>query len=470
MNQKSLDSAFTAKLFDFVLTKKDALKTHQGLLGVVSFGLWTMHYSTLTPLTKHAAAEGVEYYFLGTVFELDVLTPRNSIGHYLGIEYDSKNENIRVFRSRNSFLGVYYSFLNKVPFFWGNFSRTQQIIDPVVDPHKIEKFFADGIISDGDTLFLGVRQLGFQKQAVVREGLVEETTEPSLKTDSPVNLSAAQFLDFTMERFAQWFKYCPYQSVAVSGGADSRLLFATLNRYPVEKEFTLHSRCHPQLKPEQDADVIIAKEATAMIGRKHLVQLSEGFPSAYLSQETPAVPPVLSGLYGGELLGGELLQLVSKSRIKKEEEGSYAEAISTSGQMFVCDFYGGAWSVCSSHHNLTITPYWDSYFIAALLQTPASVIKNYSLMAKMYESLPSQFKEMPFISIFTHYHPHWRKPYSGSNPKSLVRIHEESVLPGAWLKNKKQLSDEVYTLRAQALWFYFKAFYGLADEELLSLL
>ena len=138
--------------------------------------------------------------------------------------------------------------------------------------------------------------------------------------------------------------------------------------------------------------------------------------------------------------------------------------------MFICDFYGGAWSLCSAHHNLTLTPYWDSYFVASLLQTPTYVIKKYSLMAQMYEHLPSPLRELPFVSILTDYHPKWKKPFPGANPKTLPGKPLNPVLPSSWLPYKKQLSDEVYTQRAMTLWFYFKAFFGMADEDLLSLL
>ncbi len=470
MSQDFLGAEFNVKLFDFVITKNDVLNDQVGLSTFVIFGNWKMYYSTLTPLLKHSTSSGAEYYFLGTVFELDMVKPTNSIGHYIGIEFNIASDSLRIFRSRNSFLGIYFSTSEKSPFFWGNFFRTKQLVAPVIDSHKIETFFTEGIVSGGSTLFTGIHQLGFQKQAVVKEGLVTEESEPSLKTDSPLSLSAEQFLNFTMDRFAQWFKYCPYNSIAVSGGADSRLLLATLNSYPLGKEFTLHSRCHPQLTPSEDADVFIAKQSAEIVGRKHSVQLSQGFPSAYLSQEPPAVAPVLSGLYGGELLGGELLQLVSKTRLKKEDENSFAEAISISAQMFICDFYGGAWSLCSAHHNLTLTPYWDSYFVASLLQTPTDVIKKYSLMAQMYEHLPSQLKELPFVSVFTDYHPKWKKSLTGINPKSLKRTQLGTVLPTSWLKHKNHLSDQVYTQRAETLWFYFKAFYGLSDKDLLSLL
>jgi hypothetical protein len=243
-----------------------------------------------------------------------------------------------------------------------------------------------------------------------------------------------------------------------------------LQKYPIEKEFILHSRCHPQLTPEQDADVVIARRAAEVIGRNHSVQFSQHFPAAYLSQEAPAVPPVLSGLYGGELLGGELLQLMAFSHLRIDGESSFSEAVSACAQMFVCDFYGGAWSVCSSHHSLTLTPYWDSYFVAALLQTPTSMIKDYSLLANMYEHLPSQLRELPFVSILTDYHPKWIKPLPGTNPKILKWTPLNFALPASWLPHKMQLSDELYNRRAFSLWLYFKAFHGLPDEDLMALL
>jgi hypothetical protein len=305
---------------------------------------------------------------------------------------------------------------------------------------------------------------------VLKNGVLSEEREPALKTDSPLNLSPAQFLEFTMERFAQWFKYFPFQSLAVSGGADSRLLLATLQQYPTETSFSIHSRCHPQLTPGQDADVLIAKQAVSALQKEHLVQMSEVAPSAYLSQESPAVAPVMSGLYGGELLGAEVIQLVSPVRIQKEKENSFADSISTCAQMFITDFYGGAWGICSLHHNLTVTPYWDSYFVGALLQTPTSVIKEYSLLSKMYEHLPANLRDLPFVSVFTDYQPQWKKNFPGVNPKSLSTTVVGPPLPSSWLKYKRELTEDIYQVRGGALRACLMTFYDISEDELLSLL
>ena len=77
---------------------------------------------------------------------------------------------------------------------------------------------------------------------------------------------------------------------------------------------------------------------------------------------------------------------------------------------------------------------------------------------------------LPFVSILTDYQPQWKKPLPGATPKSLKGKTMDLVFPSSWLRHKKQLSDEVYNRRAVTLWFYFKAFYGMADEELLSYL
>lgn len=232
--------------------------------------------------------------------------------------------------------------------------------------------------------------------------------------------------------------------MAVSGGADSRMLFATIQAHSIVKEFSVHSRCHPQLDPAEDADVLVAKMAAASIGRPHQVQRSQGIPSAYLSQELPAQPPILSGLYGGELLGGEILKLMSPESTQPLDELAFAKNITDCAQMFLCDFYGGAWNLCSTHHNLTITPYWDSYFISALLQTPTSIIQDYSLVSKMYQSLPLNLRSLPFVSILADYHPQWKKPLPGRNPKSLYGVAAPRKYPVTWFKFKTSASEAAF--------------------------
>jgi hypothetical protein len=103
MSRKYLNSAFKVKIFDFILSKGSKPEE----MSTFSFGEWHMYHSSQTPLTKHTFFQGFEYYFLGTVFDLNHLSPTKSIGHYLGIEYNLQDKTIRLFRSRNSFLGVY---------------------------------------------------------------------------------------------------------------------------------------------------------------------------------------------------------------------------------------------------------------------------------------------------------------------------------------------------------------------------
>jgi hypothetical protein len=470
MNNDFLSTAFSEKLFDFVILKSDSLQSVEGLSSTLKIGDWVLHHSSLSPVKSHCSAQGLKYFFLGTVFELNQLTPINSIGHYVGLEYNPNEKTMCIFRSRNSFLGIYYSIREGTPLFWGSSARIKHLVNYTIDTQAVETFFEQGIVSNGMTLFKEVHQLGFQKRIYAKGGIINEVEEPSLRTDSPLTLSPEQFLEFTMERFSHWFRHCSFNSFAVSGGADSRLLLATLLAYPVDRKFSLHSRCHPELDPVRDADVVVAQRAAALMDRKHFVQRSTGFPSAYLSQEAPAVSPIMSGLYGGELLGGELLQLVPRARFPDKEEGSFSKAVAACAQMFLCDFYGGAWVFCSGHHNLTLTPYWDSYFVGALLQTPTSLIQKYSLMSKMYEHLPLKVKELPFVSILTDYQPQWFQPLPGLNPKTMQKSPTRILAPSSWQRYKKQLTDENYYSRVSTLWYYFKEFYSLEDEELRSIL
>ncbi len=419
MSETFFKNNFSHRLFKFTLVQKNNSLKLPEFERNESLGEFVLFYSTETPGLRLEANSNKTFFFLGTIFEMNHLDPQLSIGHYVGFCLNHLDQSVTIFRSRNSCIAIYYDNSLLTPVVFGDiFSlASNQNFSYELDPHLLCDFLNNGIVSTGLTIFKKIHQLPFQKQLLLNRGGTTLLEEKEFVVDGSILRSGERLFEFIMERFSAWFRYMHFNSIAVSGGTDSRLLFSTLLLFPPSKKTNLHSRLHPKLNEDQDADVSIAKKLAQVVKQPHQIQKTSIFPSAYLSQEEPAVPPILSGLYGGEFLGGEILNLVAPHLLGFDKDATFSQALRTTSQMFTCDFYSGAWSLPCIHHNLTVTPFWDSHLMALLLQTPTDLVKNYRLYDLIFDFLPEELKKVPVVSMLTDYHPRWRQTLPGMNPK-----------------------------------------------------
>jgi len=176
------------------------------------------------------------------------------------------------------------------------------------------------------------------------------------------------------------------------------------------------------------------------------VQSSAGRPTEYLNQSHPALPPIFSGLYGGEFLGGEFLKMgtlrfldeIQRDAVKKHYANSHCVAkilssadaevsfndnvplkIAIVSQASISNFYNGSWFNMCSHHNLTLTPFWDSHFLMAILQQPADSLRNYTLYRKIFNFIPESLQEIPLNSEIQSHYPELPAMAEGLNPKNV---------------------------------------------------
>jgi hypothetical protein len=227
-----------------------------------------------------------------------------------------------------------------------------------------------------------------------------------------------------MKRISLWLEHTRFNSIALSGGADSRMIFSALIHNKPSKKILIYSRLHPDLNEKQDADVLISKNICFQLGFEHRVQKATEMPSAYLSQEAPALAPIFSGLYGGEYLGGEITQLLAENSLYLDKTNGLLEnAIKLLAQSFTCDIYDGAWSPIYSHHNLTLTPFWDSSILQLLFNLPSEKVQKYKLYNNLFDFLPEPLLSEPLQSQLTDYYPlRSQATLPLINPKSLVSL------------------------------------------------
>lgn len=109
------------------------------------------------------------------------------------------------------------------------------------------------------------------------------------------------------------FKHRRPDSLAVSGGADSRLLLSLLSQYFLSelRRLRIYTRVHPNLTVDTDRDAYLAHKITAHLGLRCEVERPSFHARAYLYPYDKQQRLVLSGLWGGELLGGQIVTISS---------------------------------------------------------------------------------------------------------------------------------------------------------------
>ncbi|MBY0384971.1 hypothetical protein K2X05_07420 [bacterium] len=446
-------SDFSYRLFSFFLCK-NAIHAPPGIISWIQINLgdWTLFIPQNTHYKNIQSSEFNITLFIGDVFHLNEQNLEESEGHYIAFLFDQTECSLKIFRNKNSHIGIYYFEKSETTFICSDFlwAHSNLPLPWTLDSSSIEDFFECGLITNGKTLFTNVQQLPFQKQILCQKNSLQILSEPSISLDRKIFEDPANIYEFLIERIQIWLRHCRFHSIALSGGADSRLIFAALYSTKDIHHMPIHSRLHPNLTELQDADFVIAQSICKKIGLEHKVQKAQTHPSAYLSQDPPAKPPVFSALYGGEYLGGEVLNLISRNAHTKNSNSSvFANSIHLLAQSFTCDFYGGAWFPVFAHHNLTLTPFWDSKIIQFFLSIEAENIKNYNLYNQILKNLPKELLSFPFQSQLTDYHPHWQMPSPPLlNPKSLSSS-EVKINPNIYdfIQNKGHKNDSVFKNR-----------------------
>lgn len=405
---------FHHRLFSFFLCKKTYSPPHAvSHWTPFQIGDWLLFISPENPYRLLNLNDDTTCVYIGEIFELNKNDPFKTEGHYIAFVFDSKKQSLTIFRNKNSPIGIYYSENTDDTCFWGDFQwgHSNLNFDWSLDSSSLEDFFDFGLITNGKTLFSNIKQLPFQKYIKYQNNSLRLISESSLTLDSKVIESPSSIYEFLIARIQIWLNDCHFNSIALSGGADSRMIFAALNNFKDKSKIKVHSRIHPQLSEEQDADFVIAKNICQTIGLPHSGQKARSHPSAYLSQDLPADPPIFSALYGGEYLGGEVINLIAKNALSENSNSPiFANCIHLLAQAFTCDFYGGAWFPVFAHHNLTLTPFWDSQIIQLLLSIETENIKDYRLYNEVLDHLPTALRTFPYQSQLTDYYPNRPKP------------------------------------------------------------
>ncbi len=217
---------------------------------------------------------------------------------------------------------------------------------------------------------------------------------------------------------------------ALSGGADSRIILAILlkNHPGFLRDLYIYTRVHPELGPSNDKDFLISDCLSKRFNFKIFPETSEALSSGYLMPihrvtRADYSRKVLSGLWGGELLGGAIFEFFPthpEQIIRSKRDGllkaylqnlveTYGETCLSSLDLHFhllyeanCStFYDSStWFFPRMANYVSHTPFLQDVFLKEIFVVPSHFFKKYQLYLKIFDLLDKRFSEIEVNNLF----------------------------------------------------------------------
>lgn len=243
-----------------------------------------------------------------------------------------------------------------------------------------------------------------------------------------------------LESLEQTLKSPELQHFALSGGCDTRLILAALiTHFPNSlKKLRIYSRVHPKLTAETDRDALTAKALASHFGFEIHLEKPEFHPQFYLRPMVHSEGLTLTGLFGGEFLGGQISKLVPKriQNLREYRKSSslrkYLErfGLENSGQLNVivhlcCAtealgiYENPFWFRPRSFQSVARSPFFNTHFLEVFNIVESRLFKDYLLYAEILKRFYADFLQIPVNNeaISRHGIP---QAHSGREPKQIA--------------------------------------------------
>jgi hypothetical protein len=212
-------------------------------------------------------------------------------------------------------------------------------------------------------------------------------------------------------------------SFALSGGVDTRLIlhFLAKNHQNFLKNTYIYTRYHPLLGPNNDSDCIVVQRLEKKMNLKINYEPASEWASSYLNvcnEKSYA----LSGLWGGELLGGQVLNkllfsfsdflpLIGKSDLadwifnnnknltdqhvyQNNEFQLHSQLLMQSS--VTAFYYSVTWLDPMRALNVSRTPFLDPDFLKKIYTCPRAFLKDYNIYRHIIKNFLGDLATVPF--------------------------------------------------------------------------
>lgn len=262
------------------------------------------------------------------------------------------------------------------------------------------------------------------------------------KSECTENIYVDNVLESLSDSLKHIKDYCSPDELRMSGGIDSRLI-SVLWKYEPLNTVVVQS---PWVKEEEDLDVNISRAWANHLKWPHKVlkPSSEGFGFFIETQGKN----VLTGLCGGEFLGGQFHRVINtspklwahtaaeifpgKNLDFLNDDGWVNDVISSEEKWLVESLrvfiqssrstlyrsYKNSWATPFQMHAKYLSPFVTPHFLKLFLNIPIDIIGDYNLYEKIFLALKPELEKVPLCSQITHRIPQMNaNPAFGLNPK-----------------------------------------------------
>ncbi|MCR9205886.1 MAG: hypothetical protein NXH75_14985, partial [Halobacteriovoraceae bacterium] len=334
------------------------------------------------------------------------------------------------------------------------------------DHESIASYLKDGILNGGKTFIRGVRNFspGETIEYIDRELTIKNSSRSfsGFEEKNPAEVTQ-QIKDILSDSLQKWISKYSIHGANLTGGADTRLLLALLEKNQ-RQDFQFFTDRSPHLNEDEDRDVIIAKELAKRFGLNHEVRIHPTVEitddKSFLRSE-PADVLKLSGNHGGEILGGDVfgaMEFCKATHWREDFTEDYQSLCSLMFRAFFSDIYDGGvfnhWTMPFKFSGRKCAPFWDQRLIHLLSQQDKNNVYHYGLYAELYRKHFPEFIKTPFLSPIATHHKDFIMMKKGQNQKlvakkkattDLLNKEKESILKVGFfdyheLKNKSETS------------------------------
>lgn len=216
-------------------------------------------------------------------------------------------------------------------------------------------------------------------------------------------------------------KYTP-KTFRVSGGLDTRLIATLISKANLGFP-DLETLCHPDLTPQQDVDTVIASQLAEKLEQNIKVIECDSSNYHYLGGKEGNI---LSGMYGGEILGGLAPTLVTPAdteRLSDLGKRKYLlELFLSSFRTSIYNSVSFSWSSASTLNSFQYSPFVEQEFLDLFLLTDENEFVDYKLYHKIYQQITTF--DLPFSSPITELYSEYKTLPDLINPKLHISPNE----------------------------------------------
>lgn len=184
-----------------------------------------------------------------------------------------------------------------------------------VSKKKLLFFLRYGFVQSGDTFLDEIKMLGRTTLVISKQNFQESTSDLPVENATRSYEEWVSMVHDTLKKAVSHFfpETDRFRMIGLTGGLDTRMILAMMDENERLQQEFMSFYTHP-LDASNDKDVLIAQKLAAAYGLKLTIvgfdEKTDQLDASYFDKIRNNGDPVLTGLYGGELLTGLLYQNV----------------------------------------------------------------------------------------------------------------------------------------------------------------